>query len=95
MDLLIAAVIIILQNISLLRIIRLGPFSAIDLFITYWVAQQLAIKTRFNDILPNIVILINLGQGIHYLLGIETPLIQWTCFVHRSFYHWLELTPLC
>lgn len=93
MDLIVAT--IIFQNISLLRAIRLGPFSAVDLFITYAVAKYIADETYSRDVIAIFIILTSLGQGVHYALGIETPLIEWTIFAHRTLYNWLGWTPLC
>ncbi len=93
MDILLIPVIII-QNISLLRAIRLGPFSAIDLLITYIVAKYAA-RNNYEETIAAFILLICMGEGIHYLLGIETPVISGTIFAHRAFYNWLGLTPLC
>ncbi len=88
------AIILVIQNLSLLRAIRLGPFAAIDLFITYCISRWAA-ANQYEETIAAFILLTCMGECIHYLLGIETPMITGTIFAHRTFYNWLGLTPLC
>lgn len=85
---------LVIQNIDLLRMVRLGPFSVIDFVVTYWLAYQLAVQTRtwhFHlwNTYANFMILLGLGEGLHALLGLNTPLLQWSTVVHEIFHYYL------
>lgn len=91
-NLFIAAVII--QNISLLRVLRIGPFSAIDFVLTYWGGHQIARQTRswyvhlYNPWI-NFLVLLGIGEGLHYLLDLNTPLEQYVTTASTLFHYYV------
>jgi hypothetical protein len=65
----------IFQNIDLLRVYRFGPFSAIDLILTFHLAAWMNRDSRSNTF-AIFATLLSTGELVHYLCGIETPFIK-------------------
>ena len=86
---------VIVQNITLLRTLRIGPFSAIDFVLTYWGAGQIEQRSRFwivhfHKPWFNFFILLSIGEGLHQLFGLGTPFGQYITLVSEIFYYYIS-----
>lgn len=90
--------ILMFQNIELLRMVRFGPFAAFDLLFTMNVSRHLVnwSHTKLNihslSYWDCFFILFALGQILHILFSQSTPFLHLLCFIsHSPEYHNLPL----